>query len=63
MGVTRREAEILFWIARGKTDAEIGALLSISPHTAHKHAENIYVKLGVETRTAAMLTALDVLRK
>lgn len=63
LGLTRREAEILFWIAQGKTDGEIGTLLFISPRTVHKHAENIYVKLGVETRTAAMLRALDALRK
>lgn len=63
LNITRREAEILFWIARGKTDIEIGILLFISPRTVHKHAENIYVKLGVETRTAAMLKALDVLQQ
>lgn len=62
LNVTRREAEILFWIAQGKTDPEIGLLLFISPRTVHKHAENIYVKLGVETRTAAMLKALDALQ-
>jgi DNA-binding CsgD family transcriptional regulator len=61
LNVTRREAEILFWIAQGKTDIEIGLLPFISPRTVHKHAENIYAKLGVETRTAAMLKALDVL--
>lgn len=62
LNVTRREAEILFWIAQGKTDPEIGLLLFISPRTVHKHAENIYIKLGVETRTAAMLKALDTLQ-
>lgn len=62
LGITRREAEILFWIAQGKTDGEIGTLLFISPRTVHKHSENIYVKLGVETRTAAMLRAFEVLQ-
>lgn len=63
LGLTRREAEILFWIAQGKNDGEIGTLLFISPRTVHKHSENIYIKLGVETRTAAMLRALDALQQ
>ncbi len=63
LSLTRREAEILFWIAQGKTDGEIGTLLYTSPRTVHKHTEHIYVKLGVETRTAAMLRALEVLQQ
>lgn len=57
-GLTRRESEVMHWLARGKTDADIAALLSISPRTVHKHLEHIYVKLGVETRTAAVMRAL-----
>jgi DNA-binding CsgD family transcriptional regulator len=59
-GVTKRECEILRWLASGKTDDEIAALLAISPRTVHKHLEHIYVKLGVETRTAAVMRALTV---
>jgi DNA-binding CsgD family transcriptional regulator len=59
--VTPREAEILFWITQGKTDAVIGLLCGISPRTVQKHVENIYVKLAVETRTAAMLRAFEAL--
>ena len=59
--LTKRESEVLFWISTGKSDAEIAVILSISPLTVHKHAQNIYIKLGVETRTAAMLKARDVL--
>ena len=58
-GVTRREAEILYWIGRGKTDPEIARLLSISPRTVQKHIEHIFTKMGVETRTAAVMTALE----
>jgi DNA-binding CsgD family transcriptional regulator len=54
-GLTAREGEVMRWLAYGKTDAEIAALLSISPRTVHKHLEHIYVKLGVETRTAAVM--------
>ena len=53
--LTAREGEVMHWLSRGKTDAEIAALLSISPRTVHKHLEHIYVKLGVETRTAAVM--------
>jgi DNA-binding CsgD family transcriptional regulator len=52
-GLSARESEVLGWIARGKTNAEIGDLLFISPHTVRKHIENIFEKLDVRTRTAA----------
>ena len=58
-GVTRREAEILFWISRGKTDPQIAEILSVSPRTVHKHLEHIFSKFGVETRTAAVMHSLD----
>lgn len=57
--LTRRETEILFWITQGKTDDVIAALLNISLRTVHKHVENLYVKLGVETRTGAMLRVVE----
>ena len=52
-GLTPREAEVLGWVARGKTNAEIGVALFISAQTVRKHLENIFNKLGVRTRTAA----------
>jgi DNA-binding CsgD family transcriptional regulator len=55
--LTGREAEVMQWLSGGKTDAEIAALLSISPRTVNKHLEHIYEKLGVETRTAAVMRA------
>ncbi len=57
-GLTPRENEVLHWLAHGKTDAEIAALLGLSPRTVQKHLEHIYIKLGVETRTAAVMRAL-----
>ena len=51
----------MFWITQGKTDGVIALLCGISPRTVQKHVENIFTKLGVETRTAAMLRAFDVL--
>jgi DNA-binding CsgD family transcriptional regulator len=52
--LTRREAEILTWLSQGKTNAEIGEALSISPRTVKKHLEHIYSKLQVHRRTAAV---------
>lgn len=57
--LTTREAEILMWIARGKTNKEIGLILGSSPRTVNKHLEHIFDKLGVTTRTAAVAMALQ----
>ena len=59
LGLTARQAEVLFWVCRGKTDKDIAGLLGISHRTVHKHLEKIYVILGVETRTAAMSAAMS----
>jgi DNA-binding CsgD family transcriptional regulator len=58
LGLTPREAEILARVSEGKTNAEIAAILAVSSHTVRKHLEHIYLKLGVETRTAAVAIAL-----
>jgi DNA-binding CsgD family transcriptional regulator len=52
--LTAREREVLQWVAAGKTNTQIAEILSASPRTIGKHLENIYAKLGVETRTAAV---------
>ena len=57
LGLTAREAEVLGWVARGKTNAEIAAVLFISPLTVRTHLEHIFEKLGVRTRTAAVTTS------
>jgi DNA-binding CsgD family transcriptional regulator len=51
--LTARELEVLTWLGRGKTNADIAAILGISAATVGKHLEHIYPKLGVENRTAA----------
>jgi DNA-binding CsgD family transcriptional regulator len=56
-GLTNRETEILGWVARGKTNQEIAALLIVSPHTVRKHLEHVYEKLRVNSRTAAVARA------
>lgn len=52
-GLTAREAEVLYWVAQGKTNRDIGDILGMSPRTVTKHLEHVFEKLGVETRTAA----------
>lgn len=51
--LTKREAEVLTWVAHGKSNAEVAAILQVSTKTVDKHLERIYPKLGVENRTAA----------
>lgn len=60
--LTAREAEVLHWVARGKTNRDIGDILGTSPRTITKHMEHILEKLGVETRTAAAALALAKVR-
>lgn len=54
LGLTPREREILALVAQGHTNAQIAAVLWISPATVGKHLENAYSKLGVTSRTAAV---------
>ncbi len=56
-GLTNREGDVLLWIARGKTNRDIGTILNLSARTVNKHLEQIYIKLGVENRAAAAVKA------
>ena len=60
-GLTPREAEVLLWVAQGKTNPEVAAILGIRPYTVRTHLERVFVKLGVETRHAAGLRAIAIL--
>lgn len=60
--LTAREAEVLYWVIRGKTNRDIGDILGTSPRTVHKHLEHVFDKLGVETRTAAASMAMGKIR-
>jgi DNA-binding NarL/FixJ family response regulator len=61
LGLSAREAEILLWVAQGKSNFETGVILNISGATVKKHLEHIYEKLGVEGRNSAALRALEML--
>ncbi|MCH4092350.1 response regulator transcription factor [Acetobacter sp.] len=61
LGLTVREAEVLFWVAKGKTNRDIAEILSISHRTVNKHLEQVYIKIGVENRAAATARVLQAL--
>ncbi|WP_422375328.1 response regulator [Roseibium sp.] len=59
--LTQREAEVLIWISKGKSNKDIGEILGLSPRTVNKHLEQIFVKLGVENRASAAVRAAEVI--
>lgn len=61
--LTEREVEVLRWVSCGKTNKDIADILQLSPRTVNKHLEHIYIKLGVETRTAATSVALAAMTR
>ncbi|MDF1484700.1 response regulator [Ramlibacter sp. H39-3-26] len=61
--LTAREAEVLYWVVKGKINRDIGDILGASPATVKKHLERVFAKLGVETRTAAAGMALSRIRQ
>jgi DNA-binding CsgD family transcriptional regulator len=60
LGLTPREAQVLVWVARGKSNYDIGVILGAKPRTICKHVEHILSKLNVENRTAAAAMAFAV---
>lgn len=61
LGVTAREAEVLLWVAQGKSNADIGVILGMSEKTVKQHLGSVFQKIGVEGRNAATVRALEVL--
>jgi DNA-binding NarL/FixJ family response regulator len=61
LGLRPRAAEVLLWVAQGKTNSDVATILGISESTVKKHLLEVFEKLGVETRSAAALRALEVL--
>lgn len=61
--LTAREAEVLYWVVKGKINRDIGDILGASPATVKKHLERVFAKLGVETRTAAAAMAMNRIRQ
>ncbi|MDD2811283.1 LuxR C-terminal-related transcriptional regulator, partial [Rhodoferax sp.] len=61
--LTPKEAEVLYWVVKGKTNRDIGDILGSSPMTVKKHLERIFAKLGVENRTAAASMVMRCIRQ
>ena len=59
--LTDREADVLQWVTKGKTNKDIAEILSVSPRTVNKHLEAIFIKLGVENRTAAATAVVSAM--
>jgi CheY-like chemotaxis protein/DNA-binding CsgD family transcriptional regulator len=62
LGLSEREAEVLYWMSQGKTAPEIAVIIGAAAATVRKHSERVYAKLGVEGHRDAMLRALEVLQ-
>ncbi len=63
LGLTAREAEVLYWVVQGKINRDIADIVGASPATVKKHLEHVFAKLGVETRTAAAAMAMNRIRQ
>jgi DNA-binding response OmpR family regulator/DNA-binding CsgD family transcriptional regulator len=61
--LTGREAEVLLWVARGKSNKDISGVLCISPRTVNKHLEQVFQKLGVENRASAAAMTIQALHR
>ncbi|HXV67479.1 MAG TPA: helix-turn-helix transcriptional regulator [Nitrospira sp.] len=61
--MSRRETQILGWIAQGKSNPEIGVILCIGRRTVDKHLERTYGRLGVENHHATLTVALEAARR
>ena len=59
LGLSARQAEVLDWVARGKTNKEVATILGLSERTVHHHLEQVYRTLGVDNRTAAARIAMN----
>ncbi len=62
LGISPREAEVLLWVAQGKSNADIATILALSTATVKRHVLHIFEKVGVENRASAVLRALEVLQ-
>ena len=61
LAISSRESEVLLWVSRGKSNREIGEILTISPRTVDKHIAQIFAKLGVANRASAAARAVKAL--
>jgi DNA-binding NarL/FixJ family response regulator len=63
LGLTPREAEVLLWVAQGKSNGDIATILGCAGNTIKVHLARVFEKLGIENRNAASMKAIEVLSK
>jgi DNA-binding CsgD family transcriptional regulator len=63
LGLTSREAEVLYWLSNGKANRDIAEILGISYCTVDKHLEHLFTKVGVESRSSAVATAVRIVEE
>jgi len=63
LGLTNREAEVLLWVAQGKSNGDVATILGMSEKTAKQHLGSVFEKLGVENRHTASMRAIEILRR
>lgn len=61
LAITGREADVLLWVSQGKSNGDIATILEMSEKTVKQHLSSVFQKIGVESRTAATVRALEVL--
>ncbi len=61
LGLTEREAEVMLWLAQGKSNGDIGKIIGAAESTIKRHLQNIFEKLGIDNRHAAIVLALETL--
>ena len=61
LGLTSREAEVLYWLSKGKSNRDIADILGISYRTVDKHLEHLFTKIGVESRSSAVAASVRIL--
>ena len=60
VNLSKREHEVLKWIAQGKSNSEIAIILDISKHTVSGYVARVFLKLNVNDRVSASLRAIDL---
>src|ERR1043165_1505264 len=63
LGLTPREAEVMLWVAQGKSNGEIATILGCAENTVKVHLARVFEKLGIENRNSASLKAIEVLSR
>jgi DNA-binding NarL/FixJ family response regulator len=63
LGLTPREAEVMLWVAQGKSNGDIATILGCAENTVKVHLARVFEKLGIENRNSASLKAIEILSK